>query len=722
MWNVHEPDTAKMPRPRRNRQPIGGPPRPTVPPRLRFGFAALTAGLVILGGLLHPIPVQAIEIGGGEIQGNLDTTISHGMRFRVEKRKAGLAADANGNDGNLNYNRGIVSNASKFTTDLDVGTGDFGAFVRASGFIDFENENGTRERTPLSDAAKDKVGKDLEVLDAFVTGTFDAGDSIVDVRLGRHVLNWGESTFIPNGINAINHFDVSKLRLPGSELREALLPVGLASMSMSPSDILSVEGFYQLDWEKTEIDPVGSYFSSTDYAGPGAEKAVIALPGLDLGDMGLTEGNNPFTIFSRTSVAGAFGTLTAEDPDFLVAPRHADREPDDSGQWGIALRYLAEELNNTEFGFYYMNYHSRLPIVGAHTGTAADAGAGLAIAGAIGAAGPTAVREVVTGAVTQALTAAQCQNPQQSAECGALAMRVQEETTTRASALATAAARAAGINAYADEGHYFLEYPEDIQLFGVSFNTEIGATGWALQGEWSFRRDAPLQFAERKVFADALAPFTGLPDCIAAKVPGLVAAGSTPLQAQAQAGGACIAENTAAGLYNADTVGYVRRNVSQFQATATRVFGPAMGADGLVFVAEAAMMHVHDMPGGKGVAAADLAPNDIPLESPAGGTHGEGKADADATSWGYRVAARLDYNNAIGGANLFPYTQFLHDVSGNSPAPSGPFVEGRTALTLGVRADYLSRWQADIGYTRYAGKGNELSDRDFISASVKYSF
>ena len=99
------------------------------------------------------------------------------------------------------------------------------------------------------------------------------------------------------------------------------------------------------------------------------------------------------------------------------------------------------------------------------------------------------------------------------------------------------------------------------------------------------------------------------------------------------------------------------------------------------------------------------------------------EADADARRHGaIAIAARLDYNNAVGGANLYPYAQFLHDVNGNSPAPSGPFVEGRTALTIGLRADYLSRWQADIGYTRYAGDGNELSDRDFISASVKYSF
>ena len=66
--------------------------------------------------------------------------------------------------------------------------------------------------------------------------------------------------------------------------------------------------------------------------------------------------------------------------------------------------------------------------------------------------------------------------------------------------------------------------------------------------------------------------------------------------------------------------------------------------------------------------------------------------------------------------------QFLHDVSGNSPAPSGPFVEDRTALTLGLRADYLSSWQANMSYTRLAGDGNELSDRDFVTASVKYSF
>ena len=165
-------------------------------------------------------------------------------------------------------------------------------------------------------------------------------------------------------------------------------------------------------------------------------------------------------------------------------------------------------------------------------------------------------------------------------------------------------------------------------------------------------------------------------------------------------------------------MGYVERNVSQVQATATKVFGPTLGADSLVFVTEAALMHVHGLP------------DDDPLESPAvlgridedSTANPDTSADTTATSWGYRMAARLDYNNAIGAVNLFPYLQFQHDVSGNSPSPMGPFAEGRTALTLGLRADYLSRWQADLSYTQYDGRRHWLADRDFVSASIKYSF
>ena len=153
--------------------------------------------------------------------------------------------------------------------------------------------------------------------------------------------------------------------------------------------------------------------------------------------------------------------------------------------------------------------------------------------------------------------------------------------------------------------------------------------------------------------------------------------------------------------------GYIQRDVSQVQATATKLFGRTLGADTLAFVTEVALAFVHDMPDeGK-----------TPLQ-----THGTGDIVADASSWGYRLAGRLDYNNAIGAIRLSPYLQFQHDVDGNSPTPSGPFLEDRMALTLGVGVSYLDRLRTDLSYTMYDGKTNYLSDRDFVSVSATYSF
>ena len=803
------------------------------------GLRALAAALLCVYALAavgSPPPAQAIDLSDGDLRLTLDTTLSHGLTLRVAERDDLLASDVNGNDGNLNYDRGLVSNTSKFTTDFDLGYGNFGAFLRLNGFLDFENEHGERARTPLSDEAKERVGQDIILLDAYLTGAFDVGNVAIDLRLGSHVLNWGESTFIQNGINAINPFDVSKLRLPGSELREGLLPVPMVSASVALSDTLSMEGFYQLDWEKTWIDPVGSYFSVTDYVGPGAEKAVVALPGLDLGDMGLTPQNNRFTpilgelgipsecVFpSPGPMLGGCAQGRTFQPDdeflsnFLIVPRHADRTPDDAGQWGVALRYFAEELNSTDFGFYYMNYHSRLPVVSGHTGTREDAVAGLShvlgLAGKVGAdtgaaltglaigaalidpVNPAPARAIVQaaagtqagGMVVQNAIGAALMNPTSDAAqsivqalvtAGALdaanardlaavqaalggaagaqaaagAVLMNPETVGAVISAAPDAAAAAlfsanpdvaaeiqraaaeaggqvaklavpiGIDKYAENAYYFIEYLEDIQLMGVSFSTEVGTTGWALQGEYSFRPDAPLQLAERKVFANALAPFN---DCLAAAA----APGAPPT-----AGPDCIAAKAAAGDYDSDAPGrgYILRDMSQAQVTATKVFGPVLGSDSGAFVSEVAVLSVHNMPGGKGISTTDTDGNPnpafanaLPIESPAGEPDADPftyTSDADATSWGYRLATRLDYNNAIGAVNLFPYLQFQHDVGGNSPSPSGSFVEGRTAVTLGLRAGYLSRWEADLNFTAYGGSQNELHDRDFISATVKYSF
>ena len=78
----------------------------------------------------------------------------------------------------------------------------------------------------------------------------------------------------------------------------------------------------------------------------------------------------------------------------------------------------------------------------------------------------------------------------------------------------------------------------------------------------------------------------------------------------------------------------------------------------------------------------------------------------------------------MGGYNVAPRFAWQHDVSGISPGPGGNFIEGRTALTLGVAFDRQNTWQFDLAYTTFAGGGryNLISDRDFVGVNAKYSF
>jgi len=288
----------------------------------------------------------------GEFKGSFDTTLSVGGLYRLNNPDPqlygitsssngvlGLQRSVNADDGNLNYRQGMSSFLVKANAELQVDYKNAGMFVRGYVFNDFVNSNGTRERTPLSDEAKELVAEGGELLDAYVYYKFDMGDMPGNIRVGKQVLSWGESTFIPNGINSINPIDVAKLRLPGSELKEALLPVNMVSASLSLTDKLTMEAFYLLDWERTRVDPPGTYFSTNDFVAKGGKKVYIG-----------------FGAVADTSPIGGI-------------PRGSDGEPESSDQYGVNFRYLAEGLNNTEFGLYYMNYHSRLPTISAQTPT-----------------------------------------------------------------------------------------------------------------------------------------------------------------------------------------------------------------------------------------------------------------------------------------------------------------------------------------------------------------
>ena len=59
-------------------------------------------------------------------------------------------------------------------------------------------------------------------------------------------------------------------------------------------------------------------------------------------------------------------------------------------------------------------------------------------------------------------------------------------------------------------GSFFTEYPENIHLFGVSFNTQLEATGIALQGELSYRPNQPFQVDDVELLFAGLSPLNVL--------------------------------------------------------------------------------------------------------------------------------------------------------------------------------------------------------------------
>jgi hypothetical protein len=153
-----------------------------------------------------------------------------------------------------------------------------------------------------------------------------------------------------------------------------------------------------------------------------------------------------------------------------------------------------------------------------------------------------------------------------------------------------------------------------------------------------------------------------------------------------------------------------------------------------VAVIEAGLTHVSSMPSkteggpnGQGIRFNGPGTSVSGNEALAGRHFGEVEPldrFADADSWGYRAAFRLDYLGLIGAWNFSPRLVWSQDVDGTTPGPGGNFVEGRTGATLGVLASYQSSLEFDVSYTTFSGAGryNELTDRDYFAATIRYSF
>lgn len=315
------------------------------------------------------------EFGDGW-QGQWLTTASVGTSVRAESQDPRLYGVANGtlvgmpnglgnntiDEGNLNYKKGDrFSTLLKVISEVSFKKNQTGGLIRAKAWYDytlnkedvrFGNQangyNGYNFATnslggsrPLSDEGYDPLLKfqGIQLLDAYVYDTFNVADQALQVRFGRHVLNWGESIFI-QGVNQINPIDVPAARRPGAELKEVFMPVWMLSASQTLGSLGTLEAFYQLKWEATPVE-----------AGCGNYWAVAQ------GNISLSPGS----CFNAT----ALNSYTESTPYALATGAYAPTldgvKPKDAGQFGVAFRFNVDALD-TEFGLYAMNIHSRLPV------------------------------------------------------------------------------------------------------------------------------------------------------------------------------------------------------------------------------------------------------------------------------------------------------------------------------------------------------------------------
>src|SRR6266480_5098911 len=639
-------------------------------------LTVMTVAAVLAAGGWPRAHAVSFQSGSGDWTGSWDTTIGYGEGWRASGLDCRLIAIANGgcghspniDDGDLNYRKKApYSEAIKAVTELALNYKDKGGiFVRGDGLYDFAIKEGTTDRTPLSHDALSLVGRYTRLLDAFGFWRFTLGTQPAEIRLGRQVVSWGESTFIQGGLNQVNHFDVSALRVPGAEIKEALLPDSMVVFNLQLSQNLSTQWLYLFDWHETRPEPAGSYFSTNDFA--------------------VTGGNRVFLGFGAISDQGVdFRSLGGPlISDFQAVNRLPDQKPPDSGQYGVNVKlYLPNFSQGTQLGFYFLNYTSRLPVVSGVSGSQAGFGNAFGAVNAVAAAAqalaaglPFAAAVATGAAVGQQRAAALGGNlsaatAQQYATIGANTLLAGGNVNNQASNIAT--------HEYGKTAGLFEEFPQDIRMLGVSFNTQIQKTGTALQGEVTFRHNVPLQLDDVELIYASLTPFeSGIARLLGEPVssPGVCIQGVTPITGCNQLGSFGLGQVIR---------GWELKNTWQAQFTATQVFANVLKASQAVLLFEAAADYIPGLedkfnggPVGRGLRY------DGPGTNLSGNPQLGGYPEfPNLVEPGYVVAGRLEYDNAIGALNLLPHFTWQHDVKGVSPGPGGNFLEDRHALTVG---------------------------------------
>lgn len=275
-----------------------------------------------------------MDTGNRDLRVSFDNTLKYSTATRLKNQSGTLLADDNYDDGNNNFDKGLVSNRLDLFSEFDASYDGFGVRVSGAAWYDdvyhrdTDNTTSTNNNygsaSEFSDQTKDIMGGDAELMDAFVYGRFPVVDGMEGtLRVGRHSLLWGESLFYgANGIAGTQGpVDVVKLMsVPNSQFKETMRPTGKVSLDLPVSESVSVGAYYSYEWEKSRLQPAGAYLASGD------------------------------TIDGDQILAGSIGNFDHID----------DAEPSDSGQYGVQLKF-SDYDNDVDYGLYAIRFHAYAP-------------------------------------------------------------------------------------------------------------------------------------------------------------------------------------------------------------------------------------------------------------------------------------------------------------------------------------------------------------------------
>lgn len=285
-----------------------------------------------------------IDIGNPDVSIRWDNTVRYNVAQRVEQRDSKIGNSAVTDEGTYSFDKGdLVANRLDVLSEFDfIYKGAMGFRTSYALWYDaaYGDKNQSNPNAPLSNIPS-YVGNEFsaytkryyhgpsgEFLDAFAFANFDAGDVPVKFKAGRHTVFWGEGLFLGGNLHGVSYaqmpLDLQKgFATPGVEAKELFRPLNQISGQAQLTDQVSVAAQYFLEWEAYRYPEGGTYLGPVDFAFNGPDRQFIS-PGLGF------------------------------------ATRGKPAEPDQSGEYGLAVRWSPEFLDGT-LGFYYRRYSDKLP-------------------------------------------------------------------------------------------------------------------------------------------------------------------------------------------------------------------------------------------------------------------------------------------------------------------------------------------------------------------------